>query len=88
MKHVIINEKRPKKSLQYMVPSIPHGFENRDQYERVIRMPIGKEWNAQGVFRERIKPKVQTKLGTVIDPLKFVALAKSKKKPARSSKKL
>ena len=91
MRHVIINEKRPKKSIQYMVPQVPHGFENRDQYERVIRMPLGKEWNAQGVHRERIKPKVVTKLGTVIKPLTFVSnpkSAKAKVKPARSNKKL
>ena len=73
LSHVIINEKRMKKAIQYLVPQIPHGFDNRDQYERTIRMPIGKEWNSQNIYLEKIAPKIQTKLGVAIQPLKFVS---------------
>lgn len=76
LKNVIINEKRLKKSIQYLVPQVPHGFENRDQYERTIRMPIGKEWNAQNVYLEKIAPRIQKKLGEAIQPIKFVSSGK------------
>ena len=76
LKHVIINEKRLKKSIQYLVPQVPHGFENRDQYERTIRMPIGKEWNTQNVYLEKIAPRIHKKLGQAIQPIKFVSSGK------------
>jgi U3 small nucleolar RNA-associated protein 14 len=78
LKHVIINEKRLKKSIQYLVPQVPHGFENRDQYERTIRMPIGKEWNTQNVYLEKIAPRIQKKLGQAIHPIRFVSSGKKK----------
>ena len=65
-----------KKSIQYLVPQVPHGFENRDQYERTIRMPIGKEWNTQNVYLEKIAPRIQKKLGHAIQPIKFVSSGK------------
>ena len=76
LKHVVINEKRLKKSIQYLVPHVPHGFQNRDQYERTIRTPIGKEWNAQNIYLEKIAPRIEKKLGVPIQPLKFVSQGK------------
>ncbi|TPX70881.1 hypothetical protein SpCBS45565_g01475 [Spizellomyces sp. 'palustris'] len=82
LKHVIINEKRMKKAAKYMAPAVPHGFDNKEQYERTIRAPLGKEWNAASAHGDMIKPRVQTKLGTVIAPLRFTG-PKAKKKAAR-----
>ncbi|KNC98242.1 uncharacterized protein SPPG_06642 [Spizellomyces punctatus DAOM BR117] len=82
LKHVIINEKRMKKAVKYMAPAVPHGFDNREQYERTIRAPLGKEWNAASAHGGMIKPRVQTKLGTVIAPLRFTG-PKAKKKGAK-----
>ncbi|KAI8822566.1 Utp14 protein-domain-containing protein [Fimicolochytrium jonesii] len=76
LKHVIINEKRLKKSVKYTVPQVPHGFDSREQYERTIRAPIGKEWNAASAHSSAIKPRIQPKLGTVIAPLKYVRSGK------------
>lgn len=56
--HVIINEKRDKKAAAKLVKTLPHGFENRDQYERAIRNPVGREWNTPSVVERNIKPKV------------------------------
>jgi U3 small nucleolar RNA-associated protein 14 len=41
-----------------------------EQYERSLRAPIGKEWNTRDTFQKMTKPRVITKLGQVIDPLK------------------
>lgn len=78
LKHVIINEKRQKKvdmtnqAVKYMQPKLPPGFETRQQYEQVIANPIGKEWNTQGSHKTLIKPRVETKLGTIIHPMKYL----------------
>ncbi|KAJ3046003.1 hypothetical protein HDV00_003751 [Rhizophlyctis rosea] len=69
LKHVIINEKRMKKATKYMVPQLPHGFDTLEQYERTIRLPLGREWNATAQHKEMVKPRVQTKVGHVIAPL-------------------
>ncbi|KAI9137835.1 small-subunit processome [Paraphysoderma sedebokerense] len=72
LKHVIINEKRVKKVSKYLVPDVPHPFENRQQYELAIAQPVGKEWNTASIYQKHIKPKVSTKLGAIIEPVKFV----------------
>ncbi|CAG8783383.1 8620_t:CDS:2, partial [Racocetra fulgida] len=69
LKHVIINEKRIKKAKKYLSTDIPYPFETREQYERSLRTPIGKEWNTHEVFQKMITPRVITKMGVVIDPL-------------------
>lgn len=75
--HVLINEKQQKKSHKYLIPQVPHGFQNKDQYEKITRMPIGKEWNTQNSYRGFIKPRISVKLGTVIDPLSFQAIPRN-----------
>ena len=52
-----------------MVPQLPHGFDTLEQYERTIRMPLGREWNATSQHKEIVKPRVQAKIGHVITPL-------------------
>lgn len=83
LKFVIINEKRNKKAAQYMLPDVPHGFENREQYESTLRMPLGKEWNTSGTFKNLNMPRIKTKAGAIIHPLKFVRQPKDSKKPQR-----
>ncbi|KAJ2962821.1 hypothetical protein NQZ79_g2114 [Umbelopsis isabellina] len=68
--NVIISEKRSKKAAKYQVTAIPFPFQNREQYERSLRAPLGKEWNTTDSFQKMTKPRVMTKLGRVIDPLK------------------
>jgi U3 small nucleolar RNA-associated protein 14 len=41
-----------------------------EQYERSISQPVGAEWNTREAFMKMTKPRVLTKLGKVIDPLK------------------
>ncbi|CAI4047579.1 hypothetical protein SKDZ_13G0450 [Saccharomyces kudriavzevii ZP591] len=70
LQNVIINEKVNKKNLKYQSSAVPFPFENREQYERSLRMPIGQEWTSRASHQELIKPRVMTKPGQVIDPLK------------------
>jgi U3 small nucleolar RNA-associated protein 14 len=67
-----------------MLPSVPHGFDNREQYERTISNPLGKEWNSLQSHNSITAPKIRTKLGTPILPLKYVSLNNKKKQPKAS----
>ncbi|KAI8092752.1 small-subunit processome [Halteromyces radiatus] len=67
--NVIINEKRHKKSEKYQATTVPFPFKSMEQYEHSLRAPVGKEWNTRDSYQKMTKPRVMTKLGTVIDPL-------------------
>jgi U3 small nucleolar RNA-associated protein 14 len=71
LKHVIINPKQTKKALKYVLSVVPHGFENRDQYEKTILRPLGQEWNPVKSFQKGIQPRIQVKAGKVITPLQL-----------------
>ncbi|TPX30837.1 hypothetical protein SmJEL517_g05700 [Synchytrium microbalum] len=71
LQHVIINERRVKKAAKFMLPQLPYNFDNAQQYEHTLRMPIGGEWNAPSVHLSNIQPRITTKLGAVIKPPKL-----------------
>jgi U3 small nucleolar RNA-associated protein 14 len=66
---VIINEKRQKPTVKYMASQLPFPFENREQYERSLRVPKGKEWTTKKTFQDATRPRVIVKQG-VIAPLR------------------
>jgi U3 small nucleolar RNA-associated protein 14 len=66
---VIINEKRQKPTTKYMASQLPFPFENREQYERSLRVPKGKEWVTKKTFQDGSRPRVIVKQG-VIAPLR------------------
>ncbi|KAI8988151.1 small-subunit processome [Mycotypha africana] len=68
--HVIINEKLNKKAEKYSSTNVPFPFKTMEQYERSISQPVGSEWNTRQTFMKLTKPRVITKLGKVIDPVK------------------
>lgn len=70
LKNVIINEKVNKKNLKYQSSGVPFPFESREQYERSLRMPVGQEWTSRETHQKLTMPRIITKQGTVIDPLK------------------
>ncbi|RYF40707.1 MAG: hypothetical protein EOO38_21560, partial [Cytophagaceae bacterium] len=66
---VIINERRQKSNVKYMASQLPFPFETREQYERSLRVPKGKEWTTKRTFQDATKPRVIVKQG-VIAPLR------------------
>ena len=70
LKHVIINEKTSKQ-LKYTVAKVPYPYTNKQQYDRKMMVPIGKEWNATTTFQKRIKPNVEAEVGAIIKPIKY-----------------
>jgi len=74
MKGVQINEteERDKKfARKYWVKEVPHPFQNARQFDAVMNMPIGKEWNTSDSYKRLIQSDVITKAGAIIKPLKF-----------------
>lgn len=70
LKNVIINERVNKKNLKYQSSGVPFPYESREQYERALRMPVGQEWTSRETHQKLTMPRIITKQGTVIDPLK------------------
>ncbi|CAO2625139.1 U3 small nucleolar RNA-associated protein 14 homolog B [Lemmus lemmus] len=68
--NVILNEKRNILAAAHQVHTIPHPFTHHQQFERTIQNPIGYTWNTQRAFQKLTVPKVGTKLGHIIKPLK------------------
>jgi len=71
LQHVIINEKRDKKAAKFTTTEVPHPFTSREQFEKILQHPLGREWNTESVYNKLIEPKVSTKAGRIIDPIKY-----------------
>ena len=53
---------------KYLASGLPFPFENRQQYERSLRQPVGPEWVTRETFQDGTKPRVIVKQG-VIEPM-------------------
>ncbi|PNJ74187.1 UTP14A isoform 1 [Pongo abelii] len=68
--NVIINEKRNIHAAAHQVRVLPYPFTHHWQFERTIQTPIGSTWNTQRAFQKLTTPKVVTKPGHIINPIK------------------
>ncbi|XP_008570607.1 PREDICTED: U3 small nucleolar RNA-associated protein 14 homolog A isoform X1 [Galeopterus variegatus] len=68
--NVIINEKRNIHAAAHQVRVLPYPFTHHQQFERTIQTPIGSTWNTQRAFQKLTTPKVVTKPGHIIRPIK------------------
>ncbi|CAK0843301.1 unnamed protein product [Prorocentrum cordatum] len=57
---------------KYFVDQMPYPFQNPDQYEALMRQPLGREWNALPSHLQKIKPKFFSKVGAIVPPLQYV----------------
>jgi U3 small nucleolar RNA-associated protein 14 len=66
------SEERDKKFVQkYMVKELPPQYQSTKQFETLMSLPVGKEWNTGDSYRRLIQPDLLTKAGSVIKPLRF-----------------
>ena len=84
LKHVIISEKFDKKAAKFSVPEVPFPFKSREDYERSMRMPLGREFMTDKVHRDMTRPDVLKTTGVMIDPLRHLGetLDNNKVKPS------
>ena len=69
LRHVVISEKRDKKAAAFTTSGVPFPFKTREQFERSVRAPIGKEWTPSASHAAMTAPKVRIAKGAIIDPL-------------------
>ena len=69
LQKVIISEKRLPKTAKFLASELPHPFENRAQYERSLRLPMGPEFTTKETFQGMTKPRVLLRPG-VIAPMR------------------
>lgn len=72
LRHVIIYERRSKKAAKLMVEKPPFPYRTHEEYERSLSQPGGREWNSATSFAKKTKPRVQVKVGSIIDAISFV----------------
>lgn len=73
LERVIISEKRVRKNDKYLASQLPHVFENKDQYERSLRLPVGPEWTTKQTFQDATKPRIVMKQGIIAPMAKPMA---------------
>lgn len=73
MQGVQVNtEDRDKKFVKkYMVKELPAQYQSTKQFETLMQMPVGKEWNTGDSYRRLIQPDLLVKAGSIIKPLRF-----------------
>ena len=67
--NVILSEKKVRKNAKYLASQLPHPFESKAQYERSLRLPLGKEWNTKETVQRNSMPRVMVRQG-VIEPMR------------------
>jgi U3 small nucleolar RNA-associated protein 14 len=72
LKNVIISERFDKKADKFSVQEVPYPFKSREDYERSVRMPIGREFMTDKVHRDMTRPAVLKTTGVMIDPLRHL----------------
>ena len=70
--------------VSFQVNSLPYPFNNVEQFEASIRTPIGGTWNTPSAVSELVKPKVLTKMGSIINPIDKSEAFKNEKKMEES----
>lgn len=67
--HVILDEKRAKRAAELTLASVPFPFTRAEQWEMELKTPICKELVTGNGFSQKVRPRVEKKLGAVIEPI-------------------
>ena len=69
LSHVILNERRDRKSVKYLVRDLPFPYTSASQHEHRLRQPLGPEWTTLTTQRAATMPSVLTRPGVLIEPI-------------------
>ncbi|XP_031640012.1 U3 small nucleolar RNA-associated protein 14 homolog A [Contarinia nasturtii] len=87
--NVVIIENRDEKLQKHLVSTLPFPFTSVDDYEKSIRVPIGKDFIPATASKVLTKPAVTTKAGTIIEPMNENMLVnKQKKRPTKTDRRI
>ncbi|XP_068955669.1 U3 small nucleolar RNA-associated protein 14 homolog A-like [Petaurus breviceps papuanus] len=68
--NVVISEKRNNQAAAHQVNVLPFPFTHQYQFKDTIKTPVGTTWNTQRGFQKLTAPRVVTKPGHIIEPIK------------------
>jgi U3 small nucleolar RNA-associated protein 14 len=68
LKHVIVSEKLDRQAAKYKARNPPNGV-TKQHYERLLAMPVGKEWQTTATHHRLTMPAITTQTGVVIKPI-------------------
>ena len=73
------------------VSSLPWPYTSREQFEKTHCTPIGRHWNSELTFHQLVRPKVTTRVGTIIEPIRLTEdvqdfMKRTEKKRSRQQK--
>lgn len=72
---VLLSERRDRKMARsHQADTVPLPFASREQYERAMAAPVGRDWNAVGTTAALTLPEWTSKAGVIIAPIKFAAV--------------
>lgn len=71
LSHVIIHERHSRRADKLSVSKVPYPFKTREEYEKHMAKPVGREWNSTSNFTKAIQPRVEAKAGAIIEPIKL-----------------
>ena len=80
LRHVVVSEKRNKKAASFTTAGVPFPFSNRNQFERSMRVPLGKEWNTTTSHKAMVTPALSVVKGAAIEPIAMHQKAAAKSK--------
>ena len=86
LSHVIINENANAKLREHQVKQLPFPFQRVQDFEKIIRAPVGRTWLPERVMKDLTAPKVITRVSSVIKPISEDVLVKKKQKVGGSLK--
>lgn len=52
-----------------MVDRLPHPFQNKEQFDYLNSMPLGKEWTGVLQHDRLVRPAVSTRAGEIVEPI-------------------
>ncbi|CAK6984534.1 U3 small nucleolar RNA-associated protein 14 homolog A [Scomber scombrus] len=77
---VMVTEKRSSSLSLHQVSSLPQPFITHAQFEGSIRVPLGRAWNTEKTVKKATKPRVVTRPGAIIEPMRREELMKKRRK--------
>ena len=73
LEHVYLSELSENVSEKYRLNKVPYPYESEEQYNRAMRMPLGREWNTEMTVFQNTRPPVEVIPGCVIRPVDLEA---------------
>ncbi|CEL98405.1 unnamed protein product [Vitrella brassicaformis CCMP3155] len=68
-KPVSVTQCLDRKAAKYYTTTVPHPYQSKQQYDRMLQHPTGPDWNTTAVFHRLIQPKLNVRVGAVVPPL-------------------